>query len=544
MQRNPQQITLDRLLVRAAVAKIPLEQLLNDKEREELAKIQKKITPDTKKDIIPGLDAIVDKLKKGLNTPEVAAKIIANFKSEGALGQKKALEYIYPQDPKLVIPVITHIIEDLQESVMKRNPLSPTTLEFVRAALAKVKEVDEKQNRNKVAQVPLIKELKKETIGADMMPIFAAVSKITFLEDEILKWFEATLWIEGHFLREHMKALSKGGGKLTFIPEDPEVVAPIDDEDETICYGKGVPFWDGNKVTKHYINSHFHVVAVLLEQKARADFRFGYATIDVYPTKFVEQFAIKQAALAAEPEKKEERKPELESAGSASLIFMQPGAAYDTKKSADGKWLQVTTYVPADCPPERIAEGMRFFSKAVKGEPLLLAEPQAKESLLSRLKYSKWQNVADKDLFGFMIMALNECMLTGREDDIIHSHMSTFEVTVDQNYTKASRSGYKFRLYGDRAHVGDVTAMFAYFKSIDEKGKRKTALEIIAYMQTVWEKANKDASTLLYAVLEELIREMRDKLILHLDSGLQSATSMSVSLSTSVSSATPRMAKH
>lgn len=518
MQRHAQRILLDRLLVRAAVAKIPLEQLLTDKEREKLTKTQKKITPDTKIEIISDIGDIIEKLK-GLNTPEVAAKITASFKNEGALAQKEALKIIYPQDPKLVIPVIANIIEDLLTTVMKRNPLSPGTIEFLKAALAKVKEVDEKQNWNKLTQVSLIKELRKEKIGMDMAPVFTAISKMTFLEDETLKWFEAIVWIEGHFLREHMKALAKGGGKLTFIPEDPEVVSPIDEEDETICYGKGVPVWEGNKVTKHFINSHFHAVAVLLEQKAKMDLKLGFATIDVFPTKFVQEYGIKET-VASEPEKKEDKKSEFERSVAPIITIPSSAFAYDTKKTPDGRWLQLTTHVPADSPPERIAEGMRFFAKVINGEKIQLTHsPRRNGLLLEKLKrISKQPNV---ELFSLMKDAFGGCILTGEEDRIIHNYVATMTVHVIDNYvnSKTTASGmWPAMPYKDRGSKELVDTMFTNIKTPDEKGKRKTALEVIELIEKAWldNKEKPKPSAKLSLVLESLIKNVCEHFITEL----------------------------
>jgi hypothetical protein len=245
--------------------------------------------------------------------------------------------------------------------------------------------------------------------------------------------------------------------------------------------------------------------------------------------------------VASAPENYDEIRSEKATRAVAPLIALPLPEVipYKTTKAQDGR-PQLTITLPAGCSDERIAEGMRLFSRAVNGEHLTLAEPQKRELLLSRLRYSKSQDVPEKNLFGFLMLALKECALTGREDEIIHSHMLEFEVLVDRNYMKASRAGYKFRLYGERTHAGDVTKMFEYFKATDEIGRRKSALEIVIYMQATWEKANKDGSGLLYAVLEGLIRELRDKLLMHLDSYLQLDAS---AVSSTFATSTPRKIK-
>src|SRR5690606_37769395 len=135
----------------------------------------------------------------------------------------------------------------------------------------KVQEVDKKQNIDSLwGLYQEVQGLSKERIGSDMKPLVDKISKITVTSRELILWCEAVLWIEGHFLREHNKAIAKYGKDLKFKPKDPkkkdseldlEVVMPIDDEDEAIFSGKGIPIWKGIGITKHFINSHFHAIA-------------------------------------------------------------------------------------------------------------------------------------------------------------------------------------------------------------------------------------------------------------------------------------------
>lgn len=523
MLRDAQQILLDRLLARAAVAKIPLTQLLSDKERSDLAKIQRAITPDTKKDRIPGIDPIIEKLGKGLNTPEIATKIKTIFLKEGAISQTEALNFIHPQDPKLVIPVIARTIEDLLDKVSKRKVPSRDTVTFVEAALKKVKEVDEKQNRNKASQVSLLRELTKENIRADMAPLLEAINKITFLEEEALAWFEAILWIEGHFLREHTKALVKGNGALTFTKDD-EVVAPIDEEDEMLCQGKGVPFWSGTGTTKHFINSHFHAMAVLLERKAKIELKLNFGTIDVFPTRIVEASPIIERQIET-VEQKELQKSKAAVPAPAPmpmpLDVSVTGTAlftYKTSKTPDGH-LRVTAYLPAETPQAQLDEFMPLFFKAIRGEAVaIVTSPRRSGSLLDRLRRIIKQ--PQSELFSLMKDAFGECALTGREDSIIHNYVNTMSVYVNDNYinSKTTVSGYWPTVpLKERAHKGLVDALFDEIKRVDDTGKRKSALEIIALVEKTWLAAKEKQSGKLHVVLENLMRNLCEHFIINLD---------------------------
>src|SRR3990167_4326287 len=140
MPRHAKQILLDRLLVKAAVAKISLNTLLSETERKKIGEIRSSITKDTKDKDIPELESINKKLTEQLKTPTVSAKLKEIFMKEGALAQANALKIVYSQDPKLVVPVIIDIINDLQNKISSYEQVSPKVIKFVEAAHLKVKD--------------------------------------------------------------------------------------------------------------------------------------------------------------------------------------------------------------------------------------------------------------------------------------------------------------------------------------------------------------------------------------------------------------------
>jgi len=501
MPRHNTQTSLEIFLIRAQLAEIPLNKLLTDEQIALIPQFQKiNLEKNLKSSdsILESMNAIAKKLEEGLKANNYHEKVIENFRRIGALAQKAVLDKISLIKPDLGVPVVISLINGLIKSLHERKaplaPVTPATIHFLNSVHAKMEDVDRIQCLGMLDQKSAIEKLTKVSVKADMEPYYKDITQVTLMSEEIQLWFEMAMWVEAHFLFVHNKALLKGKerhGVLQLVKtDDKEIVAPVDDEDNKFYDGTGtLGLFRGTGLTKHFINTFFHAMAVLLELKIKKDYQLDFDIDDIYPTEMVKD----KIPLIGVPLKSKEALP------------------YEITSPVNGK-KQVKITLVDNVSEEMIVYAMRFFGKAVDGHALMTVQGAHRNGSL--LRYLDALHGRGEDLLVSMTNAVENCVLTGKEDAMILRYIPTMQSFLIENYSNQSRDGYISQFFPTpRFHAESVDNIFKSITKEQFSGQGEIVLAVLNEIGGLRKKLLDNHSSALKAKVDEMIVNLKGYLV-------------------------------